>query len=124
MLAAASAELSLEAVTAVSGVCEVVQSARNALNILELCGRSDVSVAAGASQRIIRTGIADNDYSFHLQLPFLSSYSFPLLNRVGSVIILKRLRTAVLDGVEGFLFRCCSITEGKHCILNHRINVA
>lgn len=34
MLAAASAELSLEAVTAVSGVCEVVQSARNALNIL------------------------------------------------------------------------------------------
>ena len=49
MLAAASAELSLEAVTAVSGVCEVAQSARNALNILELCGRSDVSVAAGAS---------------------------------------------------------------------------
>ena len=34
MLAAASAELSLEAVTAVSGVCEVAQSARN-VNVLE-----------------------------------------------------------------------------------------
>ena len=54
MLAAASAELSLEAVTAVSGVCEVAQSAQNALNILELCGRSDVSVAAGASQPLKR----------------------------------------------------------------------
>lgn len=52
MLAAASAELSLEAVTAVSGVCEVAQSARNALNILELCGRSDVSVAAGSQPAI------------------------------------------------------------------------
>ena len=62
MLAAASAELSLEAVTAVSGVCEVVQSARNALNILELCGRSDVSVAAGASQPLKRRLEFDGKY--------------------------------------------------------------
>lgn len=62
MLAAASAELSLEAVTAVSGVCEVAQSARNALNILELCGRSDVSVAAGASQPLKRRLEFDGKY--------------------------------------------------------------
>lgn len=62
MLAAASAELSLEAVTAVSGVCEVVQSARNALNILELCGRSDVSVAAGARPALKRRLEFDGKY--------------------------------------------------------------
>ena len=62
MLAAASPELSLEAVTAVCGVCDVRQSANNALKILELCGCSEIPVAAGASQPLKRKLEFDGKY--------------------------------------------------------------
>jgi len=47
LLALASPELQLEALTVVSGNCDAVQGARNALGILELAGAGDIPVAQG-----------------------------------------------------------------------------
>ena len=62
MLAVSSPELSVEAVTAVSGVCHVSQSAKNALDILALCGRMDIPVAAGAGAPLKRAMVFDGKY--------------------------------------------------------------
>ena len=48
LLAVASPELSLEAVTAVGGNNGLDRTAPNALRVLELAGRSDIPVSAGA----------------------------------------------------------------------------
>jgi inosine-uridine nucleoside N-ribohydrolase len=53
LLAAASPELQLEAVTAVGGNNGLDRTAPNALRILELAGRSDVPVSAGAARPLV-----------------------------------------------------------------------
>lgn len=53
MLALPSPELKLLGITAVSGVCHVRQSTANAVKILELYGRTDIPVAAGAQQPLV-----------------------------------------------------------------------
>ena len=52
-LAAASPEIDLLAVTTVFGNVSLEQTSRNALRLLELCGRADVPVAAGADRPLV-----------------------------------------------------------------------
>jgi purine nucleosidase len=47
LLAVASPEVELEAITVVSGNCSARQGAKNALGLLEMVGRSDIPVAIG-----------------------------------------------------------------------------
>jgi inosine-uridine nucleoside N-ribohydrolase len=53
LLATASPELSLEAVTAVGGNNGLDRTAPNALRVLELAGRSDLPVSAGAARPLV-----------------------------------------------------------------------
>jgi inosine-uridine nucleoside N-ribohydrolase len=53
LLALASPELSLQAVTAVGGNNGLDRTAPNALRILELAGRSDIAVSAGAGRPLV-----------------------------------------------------------------------
>ncbi|MDX6377790.1 MAG: hypothetical protein QOE98_2093 [Gaiellaceae bacterium] len=53
LLALASPELSLQAVTAVGGNNGLDRTAPNALRILELAGRSDIAVSAGAARPLV-----------------------------------------------------------------------
>jgi inosine-uridine nucleoside N-ribohydrolase len=53
LLATASPELSLEAVTAVGGNNGLDRTAPNALRILELAGRSEIPVSAGAGRPLV-----------------------------------------------------------------------
>ena len=62
MLAVNSPELSLRAVTTVSGVCEAVDCAEHARQILKLCGRSDIPVYPGAGQPLRRKLEFDGTY--------------------------------------------------------------
>lgn len=56
-LALASPEVELEAVTTVSGNVDVEQTTRNALTLLTLAGRTDIPVARGSSQPLVRQPI-------------------------------------------------------------------
>ena len=51
LLALASPEVDLRLVTTVHGNVELAQTTENALRVLQLAGRSDVPVAAGARAR-------------------------------------------------------------------------
>ncbi len=53
LLAVASPELSLEAVTAVGGNTGLDRTAPNALRILELADRADIPVSAGAERPLV-----------------------------------------------------------------------
>ena len=53
LLAVASPELSLEAVTAVGGNNGLDRTAPNALRVLELGGRPDIPVSAGAARPLV-----------------------------------------------------------------------
>lgn len=53
LLALASPEITLEALTIVHGNCSTQQGVQNALSILELAGMPDVPVAAGAIQPLV-----------------------------------------------------------------------
>ena len=54
MLAVASPEVELLGVTTVAGNQTLEKTTANALRILELCGRGDVPVAAGAGYPLVR----------------------------------------------------------------------
>jgi inosine-uridine nucleoside N-ribohydrolase len=54
MLAVASPELELVGVTTVAGNQTIEKTTANALKVLELCGRSDVPVARGAADPLVR----------------------------------------------------------------------
>ncbi len=54
LLALASPELEVRAVTAVAGNQTLDKTTRNALRVLELAGRSDIPVAAGADRPLVR----------------------------------------------------------------------
>ena len=54
LLALASPELELLAVTTVFGNAAVEQTAQNALRVLEVAGRSDIPVAVGAGRPLVR----------------------------------------------------------------------
>lgn len=54
LLALASPELEVEALTTVHGNCDVAQATSNALAVLELGGRSDVPVATGAERPLVK----------------------------------------------------------------------
>jgi purine nucleosidase len=54
LLAAASPELRVEALTVVAGNCPVEQGTTNALRVLELVGREDVPVARGMAVPLVR----------------------------------------------------------------------
>ena len=54
MLAVASPELELVGVTTVAGNQTLEKTTANALRVLELCGRGDVPVAAGAADPLVR----------------------------------------------------------------------
>lgn len=62
MLAAGSPELSVEAVTTVSGVCEAKDCAEHARQVLKLCGRAEIPVYAGAAQPLSRKLTFDGKY--------------------------------------------------------------
>ncbi len=53
-LALASPEVTLEAITTVSGNVSVEQTTRNAITLLTLAGRTDIPVAIGSSQPLVR----------------------------------------------------------------------
>ncbi len=53
-LALASPEVTLEAVTTVQGNVDVQQTTRNALTLLSLAGRTDIPVAAGCANPVVR----------------------------------------------------------------------
>src|SRR5689334_20475220 len=53
-LALASPEIQVEAVASVNGNVGIDWTTRNALTLLELAGRSDIPVARGASQPLVR----------------------------------------------------------------------
>jgi purine nucleosidase len=53
-LALASPEVQLEAITTVSGNVNVDKTTRNALTLLELAGRTDIPVARGCAQPLVR----------------------------------------------------------------------
>jgi inosine-uridine nucleoside N-ribohydrolase len=55
MLALASPEVELLGVTTVAGNQTVEKTTANAIRVLELCGRGDVPVAAGAADPLVRT---------------------------------------------------------------------
>ena len=55
MLALASPELEVLALTSVGGNVGVELTTRNALDLLALCGRDDIPVGAGASRGLVRT---------------------------------------------------------------------
>ncbi|MBX5449065.1 nucleoside hydrolase [Thermogemmatispora sp.] len=57
LLALASPEVSLEAVTTVSGNVPLTQTTRNARALLALAGRQDIPVAAGAERPLVRPPI-------------------------------------------------------------------
>jgi len=59
LLALGSPELELLAVTTVAGNVPLVQTTQNALRVLELAGRGDVPVAAGAERALVH--IAGDD---------------------------------------------------------------
>ena len=61
LLALASPELEVAGVTTVSGNTSVENGTRNALKILELAGRTDVPVAAGAERPLVRERFAAKD---------------------------------------------------------------
>ncbi len=56
-LALASPEIEIEAITTVSGNVPVDLTTRNALALLELAGRTDIPVARGSSQPLVRPPI-------------------------------------------------------------------
>ena len=56
-LALASPEMQLEAVTTVSGNVHVDLTTRNALALLELAGRTDIPVARGCDQPLVRQSV-------------------------------------------------------------------
>ncbi len=56
-LALASPEVQLEAITTVHGNVPVEMTTRNALGLLEVAGRSDVPVARGSAQPLVRAPI-------------------------------------------------------------------
>lgn len=56
-LALASPEVQLEAVTTVHGNVPVDLTTRNALSLLELAGRSDIPVARGSAQPLVRVPV-------------------------------------------------------------------
>ena len=58
LLALASPEVELVGVTTVHGNTSLEQTTRNALRILELAGRADVPVAAGADRPLLRESFA------------------------------------------------------------------
>src|SRR5215469_16178453 len=53
-LALASPEVQLEAITTVSGNVDVHKTTRNALALLELAGRTDIPVARGCAEPLVR----------------------------------------------------------------------
>src|SRR5439155_11634717 len=55
LLALASPEVELRGVTTVAGNQTLDKTTRNALKVLELAGRTDVPVAAGADRPLVRT---------------------------------------------------------------------
>jgi inosine-uridine nucleoside N-ribohydrolase len=57
LLAVASPEIKLEAITTVSGNVNVELTTRNALSLLELIGRTDIPVARGSVYPIVRTPV-------------------------------------------------------------------
>ncbi len=54
LFALCSPELELRGITTVHGNADVVQTARNARQVLELAGRTDIPVAMGAAQPLVR----------------------------------------------------------------------
>lgn len=58
LLALASPELSLEAVTTVAGNAPLLDTTANALRVLEFAGRADIPVAAGANRPWVRDAAA------------------------------------------------------------------
>src|SRR5947207_6857098 len=58
LLALASPEVQLEAVTTVSGNVDVEQTTRNALTLLAFAGRTDIPVARGCALPLVRQPIA------------------------------------------------------------------
>lgn len=58
LLALASPELALEAVTTVAGNAPLVDTTANALRVLEFAGRADIPVAAGAERPWVREAAA------------------------------------------------------------------
>lgn len=60
LFALASSELELLAVTTVFGNAAVEQTTRNALRVLEVGGRADIPVAAGAGRPLVRPHRASN----------------------------------------------------------------
>ena len=56
-LALASPEVTLEAVTTVQGNVSVEQTTRNALTLLSLAGRTDIPVARGSAEPLVRARI-------------------------------------------------------------------
>ena len=73
-LALASPEVQLEAITTVGGNVNVNHTTHNALALLELAGRTDIPVARGCNQPIVRQPVyADNVHGDNglggLQLP-------------------------------------------------------
>lgn len=54
LLALASPELEVEALTVVHGNCNVDQGVRNALSVLELAGRADIPVVRGAALPLVK----------------------------------------------------------------------
>jgi len=69
LLAAASPELDLRAITTVAGNGELDKVTRNALRVCTLAGIRDVPVAAGAARPLVRVLETAADGSFRVRLP-------------------------------------------------------
>jgi uridine nucleosidase len=97
LLALRSPELEVRALTTVHGNADVFQTARNARQILELAERSDIPVAMGAAQPLVRpfAGVVDYVHGANgLGNVSLPPPKMPLVNMPAACFIVEQVMAA------------------------------
>lgn len=94
LLALRSPELEVRGLTTVHGNADVVQTARNARQILELAGRSDIPVAMGAARPLVRpfAGVVEEVHGANgLGNIALPAPEMPLVNMPAACFIVEQI---------------------------------
>ncbi|MGQ9493130.1 MAG: nucleoside hydrolase [Anaerolineae bacterium] len=97
LFALCSPELEVRALTTVHGNADAVQTARNARQILELAGRSDIPVAMGAARPLIRpfAGVVKEVHGANgLGDVALPAPKMPLLDIPAACLIVQQVKAA------------------------------
>ena len=94
LLAAQSDELGLRAVTTVAGNQTVEKTTTNALKVLTLAGRTDVPVAAGCEEPLVREFVSEHDVhgDSGLDGPELEEPAFETVDQHGVDLLIETVR--------------------------------